>query len=77
MKLDEKSQQALVVVVQNAIHDRVVDASEPEDTRALERLEELANENKLLREELEEVANANDKYKHEMIELRERMEELE
>lgn len=77
MRLDEQSQQALVVVVQNAIHDRVADASEPGQGRALERAEELATENRLLREEVEEVANANDKLRRETGELRERVEELE
>lgn len=50
MRLDERSQQALVVIVQNAIDERLTDSSEGASrNKLLEHLQELTNENELLR----------------------------
>lgn len=44
MKLDERSQQALVVIVQNAIDERLSDASEGHsNNKLLEHMQELAS----------------------------------
>jgi len=43
MKLDERSQQALVVIVQNAIHDRVSELTTSSEARYLEQMQELTN----------------------------------
>jgi|JI9StandDraft_1071089.scaffolds.fasta_scaffold159096_1 hypothetical protein len=59
MRLDERSQQALVVIVQNAIDERLADSSEGgSQNKLLEHLQELTNENELLKEELEEITTA-------------------
>ena len=78
MHLDERSQHALVVIVQNAIDERMGDLSRiAPDAKLLEQLQELSTENDLLKEEIKELSNANDKYKREVLEARERLEELE
>lgn len=64
MRLDERSQQALVVIVQNAIDERLTDSSEgATHNKLLEHLQELTNENELLREDLEESTALAEKYK--------------
>lgn len=68
MHLDERSQQALVEIVQNAIGERLVDSSRQSlDNRLAEQLQELASENELLREEVKEMAAAGEKYKRELL----------
>lgn len=75
MRLDERSQQALVVIVQNAIDERLADSSEgASNNKMLEHLRDLTNENELLREELEESQAAAEKFRREATELRERIE---
>jgi hypothetical protein len=64
MHLDERSQQALVEIVQNAIGERLVDSSRNSvDNRLTEQLQELASENELLREEVKEMVAAGEKHK--------------
>ena len=78
MRLDERSQHALVVIVQNAIDERLADSSETAaNTKLLEHLQELTNENELLREELEHSTTLADKHRREAEGLRERLEEAE
>lgn len=75
MRLDERSQQALVVIVQNAIDERLADSSEGgSNNKLLQHLQELTSENELLREELEESQSAAEKFKRELTELREKLE---
>jgi chromosome segregation ATPase len=79
MALDERQQQALVVIVQNAISERLSDSLEGHHPNAklLQTLAELGHENELLKEELEEANAAAQKHKREATEYRERLEELE
>ena len=56
MRLDERSQQALVVIVQNAIDERLADSVEGQsNNKLMEHVQDLTNENELLKEELEEA----------------------
>jgi site-specific DNA-adenine methylase len=56
MHLDERSQHALVEIVQNAIGERMVEISRTNlDNKLIEQLQELTNENELLREEIKEI----------------------
>lgn len=50
MRLDERSQHALVVIVQNAIDERLTDSTEGlSQAKIIEHLQELTNENELLK----------------------------
>lgn len=78
MRLDQRSQQALVVIVQNAIDERLADSSEGQNhNKLLEHLQELTNQNELLKEELEETHTLAEKYKKQATEYRQRLEELQ
>ena len=64
MRLDERSQQALVVIVQNAIDERLADSVEGQsNNKLMEHVQDLTNENELLKEELEEAHRNVDKLK--------------
>lgn len=78
MRLDERSQQALVVIVQNAIDERLEEVGEEsQKNRVREQMEMLTNQNEVLREELEEYQVKENKYKRQLAQLRDRLEELE
>ena len=78
MRLDERSQQALVVIVQNAIDERLADSIEGHsNNKMVEHVQDLTNENELLKEELEDAHRTVDKLKREVTDYQERFEELE
>ena len=78
MRLDERSQQALVVIVQNAIDERLADSIEGQsNNKMVEHVQDLTNENELLKEELEDAHRSVDKLKREVTDYQERFEELE
>ncbi len=78
MRLDERSQQALVVIVQNAIDERLTDHPTPNSQQQLlAHCHDLTTENEQLREEVQELTAATEKYRREAGELRERLEEAE
>jgi hypothetical protein len=53
MHLDERSQHALVAIVQNAIGERMSEITQSSmDSKIIEQLQELTTENELLREEI-------------------------